>query len=268
MQRLAEYRPAPRFHELWRGAGRRRSDVPDELKAALLDPSAIDDAARRRCRAPAPRPTSTPARTRRSRRTSIDGGRDEDERDPRHRRRSTSTSARCPARAPTRSPPTCGPRSATWPTRSRSRSSSNDPASISRTDTPLWDALQRAVDVPFPGATLIPQFTVGFTDARVFRELGAISYGAGLFSPTVDAGRVRPPLPRPRRARRRRVARPHRRAVAARDRRPDGLNRPSSRFCPARTGPIGPVPKDRTAVSGCGAGRGRAGRCRPGSSPG
>jgi acetylornithine deacetylase/succinyl-diaminopimelate desuccinylase-like protein len=62
----------------------------------------------------------------------------------------------------------------------------NDPASISRTDTPLWDALQRAVTVPFPGATLSPQFTVGFTDARVFRELGAISYGAGLFSPSVD----------------------------------------------------------------------------------
>ena len=63
----------------------------------------------------------------------------------------------------------------------------NDPASISRTDTPLWDALQRAVTVPFPGATLSPQFTVGFTDARVFRELGAVSYGAGLFSPSVDA---------------------------------------------------------------------------------
>ena len=37
----------------------------------------------------------------------------------------------------------------------------DDPASISRTDTPLWDALQRAVAVPFPGARLAPQFTVG-----------------------------------------------------------------------------------------------------------
>jgi acetylornithine deacetylase/succinyl-diaminopimelate desuccinylase-like protein len=27
---------------------------------------------------------------------------------------------------------------------------------------------------------------VGFTDARVYRELGAIAYGAGLFSPRVD----------------------------------------------------------------------------------
>ncbi len=64
----------------------------------------------------------------------------------------------------------------------------DDPASMSRTDTPLWDALQRAVDVPFPGARLNPQFTVGFTDARIFRELGAVSYGAGLFSPIVDPG--------------------------------------------------------------------------------
>ena len=62
----------------------------------------------------------------------------------------------------------------------------DDPASISRIDTPLWDALQRAVTVPFPGARLAPQFSVGFTDARVFRELGAIAYGAGLFSPHVD----------------------------------------------------------------------------------
>jgi acetylornithine deacetylase/succinyl-diaminopimelate desuccinylase-like protein len=62
----------------------------------------------------------------------------------------------------------------------------DDPASTSRIDTPLWDALERAVNVPFPDARLNPQFSVGFTDARVFRELGAVSYGAGLFSPEVD----------------------------------------------------------------------------------
>ena len=62
----------------------------------------------------------------------------------------------------------------------------NDQASISRTDTPLWDALHRAITVPFPDARLNPQFSVGFTDARIFRELGTISYGAGLFSPSVD----------------------------------------------------------------------------------
>jgi acetylornithine deacetylase/succinyl-diaminopimelate desuccinylase-like protein len=29
---------------------------------------------------------------------------------------------------------------------------------------------------------------VGFTDARIFRDLGAVAYGAGLFSPGLDAG--------------------------------------------------------------------------------
>ena len=63
----------------------------------------------------------------------------------------------------------------------------NDAASISRTDTPLWDSLQRAVNIPFPTARLTPQLVVGFTDSRIYRELGAVSYGAGLFSPTLDA---------------------------------------------------------------------------------
>ena len=64
----------------------------------------------------------------------------------------------------------------------------NDPASISRTDNPLWESLQRAVNKPFPDARLSPQTTVGFTDARVFRQLGAVAYGAGLFTPDLDAG--------------------------------------------------------------------------------
>ena len=64
----------------------------------------------------------------------------------------------------------------------------NDPASISRTDTPLWDALQRAVANPFPTARLTPQLVAGFTDSRIYRELGAVSYGAGLFSPSLEAG--------------------------------------------------------------------------------
>jgi acetylornithine deacetylase/succinyl-diaminopimelate desuccinylase-like protein len=64
----------------------------------------------------------------------------------------------------------------------------NDPASISQTDNPLWDSLHRAVTKPFPSARLSPQMTVGFTDARVYREMGAVAYGAGLFSPELDGG--------------------------------------------------------------------------------
>ncbi len=64
----------------------------------------------------------------------------------------------------------------------------NDQASISRTDNPLWESLQRAVNRPFPSARISPQMTVGFTDARVYRQLGAVAYGAGLFSPELDSG--------------------------------------------------------------------------------
>jgi acetylornithine deacetylase/succinyl-diaminopimelate desuccinylase-like protein len=61
----------------------------------------------------------------------------------------------------------------------------DDPSSISPVDNPLWDALQKAVSGPFPEARLQPLMAVGFTDARVHRELGSIAYGAGLLSPTL-----------------------------------------------------------------------------------
>ena len=90
-----------------------------------------------------------------------------------------------PGEAPTTCPPTCGRRSATSPTMSRS-----SPDRRPGVDQPHGDA---AVGRPaaggvgaVPGARLTPQFIVGFTDARVFRELGAVAYGAGLFSPTLD----------------------------------------------------------------------------------
>ena len=57
---------------------------------------------------------------------------------------------------------------------------------ISRTDTVLWDALSRSIAKPFPTARPTPQLVVGFTDSRIYREMGAVSYGAGLFSPEID----------------------------------------------------------------------------------
>ncbi len=64
----------------------------------------------------------------------------------------------------------------------------NDPASISRIDTPLWSSLQKAVGRPFPEARLTPTMSVGFTDSRVFRDLGSVAYGAGLLSPELRSG--------------------------------------------------------------------------------
>lgn len=62
-----------------------------------------------------------------------------------------------------------------------------DQATMSRTDTPLWDSLARALARPFPTARPVPGLVVGFTDARIYRRLGAVAYGAGLFSPDLQA---------------------------------------------------------------------------------
>jgi acetylornithine deacetylase/succinyl-diaminopimelate desuccinylase-like protein len=50
---------------------------------------------------------------------------------------------------------------------------------------PLWEAVGNATQVAYPGAELLPGLVVGGTDARFFRQKGAIAYGAGLFSPSV-----------------------------------------------------------------------------------
>jgi acetylornithine deacetylase/succinyl-diaminopimelate desuccinylase-like protein len=61
------------------------------------------------------------------------------------------------------------------------------PSSMSPTGTPLWDVLGRVVDAHYPGARLLPRLIVGFTDAPYFRERGAVAYGFGLFSRALTA---------------------------------------------------------------------------------
>ena len=58
-------------------------------------------------------------------------------------------------------------------------------ATRSPADTPLYEALGRVVGRAYPGATLLPRLIVGGTDARFFRQRGAVAYGFGLFSPGV-----------------------------------------------------------------------------------
>lgn len=50
----------------------------------------------------------------------------------------------------------------------------------------LWDILAERTQVAYPGAEIVPGLIVGGTDARFFRKRGAIAYGAGLFSPSMD----------------------------------------------------------------------------------
>jgi acetylornithine deacetylase/succinyl-diaminopimelate desuccinylase-like protein len=58
----------------------------------------------------------------------------------------------------------------------------DDPSTASPTDTPLWDVLRRVSGRLAPGSTTIPFLTVGATDARFFRRIGATAYGFGLLS--------------------------------------------------------------------------------------
>ena len=63
---------------------------------------------------------------------------------------------------------------------------SNDPATASPVETPLWDSLQSVTEKLVPGATTIPFIIVGATDARFFRRAGMTAYGAGLFSDRIS----------------------------------------------------------------------------------
>ena len=63
---------------------------------------------------------------------------------------------------------------------------SNDPATASAVETPLWDSLQAVTEKLVPGATTIPFIIVGATDARFFRRAGMTAYGAGLFSDRIS----------------------------------------------------------------------------------
>lgn len=69
----------------------------------------------------------------------------------------------------------------------------DDPSTESPTDTPLWDALGRVTRNFYRGSHLVPFLSVGATDARFFRRIGATAYGFGLFSEKLtfeDFGRM------------------------------------------------------------------------------
>jgi len=58
----------------------------------------------------------------------------------------------------------------------------DDPSTASPVETPLWDTLGRVSRRFYDGSHLVPMLSVGATDARFFRRVGATAYGFGLFS--------------------------------------------------------------------------------------
>ena len=57
-----------------------------------------------------------------------------------------------------------------------------DMATRSPMDTPLWDVLSDIMQSAHPGAAIQPSLITGGTDARFYREAGSVAYGASLFS--------------------------------------------------------------------------------------
>ena len=220
VQRLAEYRPAPRFHELW-PARVESLNVPDDLKRALLDPDRIDATLDALPSAAAAAHLHACTHTTFSPNL-IDGG----------VMKTNVIPDSITLDVDVRTLPGEGTDEVTAHLRAALGELADhveveiildDPASISRTGTPLWDSLQQAVAVPFPGATLAPA-----VQRRLHRRPGLPRARGDLLrrravQPDRRLGRVRPAVPRPRRARRRRVARADRRAVAACRHRPDDL---------------------------------------------
>ena len=184
VQRLNEYNSGPRFHEFWRPQVDAMG-LDDDMKAVLLDDTAIDEML-----ATLPN-AATAAHLHACTHTTfspnlVDGGAMKTNVIPDH----------VVINVDIRTLPGEGPDEVDAHLRAALGDLAehveveiimNDPASTSPADTPLWDALARAVNVPFPTARLTPQLAVGFTDARIYREMGAIAYGAGLFSPGLNA---------------------------------------------------------------------------------
>ncbi len=185
VQRIADYRPPPRFHELWRGQVD-AMNLPDDVRDQLLNEDRVDEFL-------AAVPSAGTARhlhacTHTTFSPNVGDGRGKTnvipdtvslDIDIRTMPGDTADEVAAHLRA------ALGDDLADHV---EVDALMNDPASSSRTDTPLWDALERAVTRPFPTARINPQFTVGFTDARVYREMGSVAYGAGLLSPTIGGG--------------------------------------------------------------------------------
>ncbi|MEO1056252.1 MAG: M20/M25/M40 family metallo-hydrolase [Actinomycetota bacterium] len=183
VQRLADYRPRPQVTELWR-TRLDTLDIDDELRQQLLDPDLIDEtidaipmsAGAAHLHACTHTTFSPNAVGGHSMKTNVIPDDIAIEVDIRTLPGETADDVDAHLRA------ALGDLYA----KADIEVMMNDPSSMSRIDTPLWDSLARAISSPFPTARPTPQMVVGFTDARIFREMGSVAYGAGLLSPSLS----------------------------------------------------------------------------------
>ena len=202
MKRISDYRPAPWVGDLWleQLAG---LNLPESTKRALADPATLDDAL---AELPAAHGTWLSCRHAHDVLPERRARWGEDEHRPGPASCSKSTSA--PSRAQTPEEVDAHLKTALGDLANRVEISTLQEYGSTRsaTDNPLWEALGHQVGAVYPGSRLSPGIFFGATDARYFRDKGAIAMGAALYSPEVTFETVRRPLPWQRRAGRRRFA--------------------------------------------------------------
>lgn len=182
VQRLSEYNPGPRFHEYWRPQVD-AMPLDDEMKAILLDDGAIDEmlatlpASRAGQLHACTHTTFSPNVVSSQTKTNIIPDVVEIDVDIRTLPGETHDDVENHLRAAL----------GDLYDQISVEVLLEEPSTQSRIDTPLWDSMQKAVANPFPTSRIAPSLSVGFTDARVHRELGAVAYGAGLLAPSLSS---------------------------------------------------------------------------------
>ncbi len=177
IRRLSVYRPRARIDNIWR-AQVEAANLPDELKAALLDPERIWDACERLPPAAAKHfhacthTTFSPNVAHGGVKTNVipdlveldidirtvPGTQAEDV--TQHLREALGEALFAEVEI---------------------ESLIDHAATVSSSETPLWAALTRQVQAVYPAAEFLPQLLIGGTDARFFRDKGVVGYGTGLF---------------------------------------------------------------------------------------
>jgi acetylornithine deacetylase/succinyl-diaminopimelate desuccinylase-like protein len=182
VRRIAEYRPETRIHEVWRSFVE-RADLPEEMTRLLLDPGTVrtfvetaDDVAMARMIHACTHTTFAPTIVHGGVKTNVIPDSVQLQVDIRTLPGQTADDVRAELRE------ALGDLAGAVEIDEQS----NDEATSSPVETPLWDALARATRALSPGSEITPFLIVGATDARFFRRTGAVAYGAGLFSERIS----------------------------------------------------------------------------------
>jgi acetylornithine deacetylase/succinyl-diaminopimelate desuccinylase-like protein len=178
VQRLADYRPPPRFSELWTTRVETLG-LPDELRAALLDPARIDEVLEQLPSVTAAahlhactHTTFSPNVVRGGVKINVIPDRVEVDVDVRT----------LPGVTPDEVDAMLGEAMGDLAPRVEIQRLRSQMGSASSLDTPLGDALRRVATALVPGSRVVPMMTSGGTDAKYFRWKGIPSYGFGLHS--------------------------------------------------------------------------------------